>query len=399
MSDQSFQPAKATSTFSTMAFALCLLLAAACGVHYAVCQQQAALLETLDEAQMQYAQTQRVGMMVAGYLNTRDESQMSALKEAAANISNSLEVLTAKMVNGEPDSEGTRTRNAGLLVTKQFIDKAYSFIGAPDSDQGHSDASILIASAQRDIPDQWGAAVADYMQAGAKRIQMLTYVCYGLVAVAAVLALFCWTQLFQPAIRFIAKQQEQIQHVTATDLLTGLFNRTNLFKVAAMLISGAKRHKLEMAALAIDIDGLKEINDTYGRTTGDAAIKAVSGALREALRQSDVMGRLGGGEFAAFLPSTDEYRATHAAEKLRLAVADLPFGIKDKNIFLRVSIGVAEMKPEHKSPDDILKAASRCLTIAKQTGRNKVVSPASEAEAQAKTAAAKAPAAAPAAAQ
>ncbi len=394
MSDVNFQPAKATSTFSTMAFAIALLLAAAGGVHYTVCQQQTALLETIDQAEMQFAQTQRVGMMVAGYLNTRDESQMSALKEAASNVSNSLEVLTAKFVTGEPDTEGTRTRNAGLLVTKQLVDKAYSFIGAPDTDEGHSNASMLIAAAQRDVPDQWGAAVADYAQAGAARIQLLTKICYGLLAAAAALALFCWMQLFQPAIRFIAKQQEQIQHVTATDLLTGLFNRVNLFKVAAMLISGAKRHKLEMAALAIDIDGLKEINDQFGRTTGDAAIKAVSIALRDALRQSDVMGRLGGGEFAAFLPSTDEYRASHAAEKLRLAVADLPFGVKDKNIFLRVSIGVAEMKPEHKSPDDILKAASRCLTIAKQTGRNKVVTPSMEAQAPAKpvTAAASAPA-------
>ena len=201
---------------------------------------------------------------------------------------------------------------------------------------------------------------------------MLVKAGFGLCAAMVVVVLYQLSALFAPAIAHIRQQREHLEHMGSTDMLTGFYNRAMLFKVVSTLISGARRHKHPLTALAVDIDEIKVINDKHGRAAGDTAIKKVAGALGEVLRTSDVMGRVGGGEFAVFLPSTDEYRASFAAEKLRAAIEALPFNVKDAVVLLRVSIGVAEMQPHHKTTDDVLRAAESALKFAKDSGRNRV---------------------------
>lgn len=222
----------------------------------------------------------------------------------------------------------------------------------------------------KQLTEDMGALVA----AAKKDIELLNNILFGVYAAMLVLLICAERMLFQPALARVRELKKNLEHMSTTDLLTGQYTRASLFKVANMLINGAKRHKHPLAVLAVDIDDFKAINDKRGRIVGDAAIKTVALALAEALRTSDALGRVGGEEFAVFLPNTDEYRANYVAEKLRKTIEELNFGVGGVPVFLRVSIGIAEINHDvHKTPDDMLRAAEVALQHAKATGRNRVV--------------------------
>lgn len=229
---------------------------------------------------------------------------------------------------------------------------------------------LLALHAREGSIEQQNAAVAEEMEIGQRgidRLYVASFALYGLL-----LGLLAYESFFlvRPALHQIARLRQQQEQMAATDLLTGAYNRSALFKVAVMLIGSARRHKQELTVLAVDIDELARVNDRQGRAGGDAAIRAVAKTMAETLRNSDVMGRIGGGEFAVFLPGTDEYRASFVAEKLRAAIEDLPFAVKESIILLRVSIGIAQMQEFHRTPDDLLRAAEAALAQAKKNGRN-----------------------------
>lgn len=222
--------------------------------------------------------------------------------------------------------------------------------------------------------EQQNADIAAELAVGQKKIDTFVTVSVNIYALILGVLLCESFLVVGPALGYIARQREYVEKMGATDMLTGAYNRAALFKVAVMLISSAKRHRQELTALAIDIDELARINERHGRAAGDAAIRTVAKTLAEVLRNSDVMGRVGGGEFGVFLPATGEYHAGYVAEKLRAAVEDVPFSVKDSVILLRVSIGMAGMQERHRNPDDMLRAAETVLRQAKSDGRNRVAS-------------------------
>ena len=124
----------------------------------------------------------------------------------------------------------------------------------------------------------------------------------------------------------------------------------------------------------LDIDRFKSINDRFGHRAGDNAIVAFAGALRETLRDSDVLGRLGGEEFAVVLPNADEQAAQETAERVRAAVQNLQVPVGDEMSFgFTVSIGFAALGARPVSLDNLIAEADKALYQAKATGRNRVV--------------------------
>lgn len=166
----------------------------------------------------------------------------------------------------------------------------------------------------------------------------------------------------------------------ATDALTGLPNSRAIRDTVKRMAAQAGRTKAPLAAALLDLDHFKQVNDTYGHGRGDDVLAAVGAVLRESLRESDFIGRMGGEEFVALLPATDLDGAVTAAEKIRAAVAALTVPGVDREI--TISIGVAVI-PEHAGDaDGVLRAADRALYAAKERGRNRVeVAVASEAAA------------------
>jgi diguanylate cyclase (GGDEF)-like protein len=154
------------------------------------------------------------------------------------------------------------------------------------------------------------------------------------------------------------------------DPLTGLANRRYAFSQLAALISGARRHGRPLAVAMIDLDEFKAVNDRHGHDIGDDVLREAAAALRRVLRAEDQLGRLGGEEFLALLPDTDEDAAASASERLRAAVELAPAPVP-----VRASVGWAVLSGD-EGADAVVRRADIALYEAKRAGGNRVGAPA-----------------------
>ena len=157
-----------------------------------------------------------------------------------------------------------------------------------------------------------------------------------------------------------------------TDSLTGLLNRRQFHVLAEQEIRRHKRFPHSLTLLMIDVDHFKRINDSHGHAAGDAVLRAVAGLIKEALRESDIVARLGGEEFAALLLSADEAKACEIAERMRAACERTVLAVDGADIRATISIGVSEWRLDEHTLDDTLRRADRALYNAKHGGRNRV---------------------------
>jgi diguanylate cyclase (GGDEF)-like protein len=164
-----------------------------------------------------------------------------------------------------------------------------------------------------------------------------------------------------------ARQREALRLQAETDALTGLMNRLAFQHALERSIAAAGRVRHPVHLVVADVDHFKDINDSYGHAVGDQALVAVASALRSALRDGDIVGRLGGEEFGFLLPDTDLPTALAVTERVRAAVRDLR--VVDHQITL--SAGLAAPTAALESADELFIAADAALYRAKRTGRNR----------------------------
>jgi diguanylate cyclase (GGDEF)-like protein/PAS domain S-box-containing protein len=164
------------------------------------------------------------------------------------------------------------------------------------------------------------------------------------------------------------KLKEELARQATTDELTGVRNRRSLLETARQEFTRALRYQHPLSVLMLDIDHFKDINDSHGHDVGDQVLRAVADACRRELRDSDVLGRLGGEEFGVVLPNTRHEGALAVAERLRARIEALRVG---DGIAPKVSIGVACMEGAN-GIEDVLKRADQALYAAKAAGRNRV---------------------------
>lgn len=176
---------------------------------------------------------------------------------------------------------------------------------------------------------------------------------------------------FRAAVR-IATMREDILRLASVDALTGVNNRRAFFERASELLANARRRHSPIALLATDIDFFKKINDTYGHAAGDAALRQFARTCRDHLRPLDLIGRIGGEEFAVILPDTTLAGAIRVADRLRVVVSELSIEEGDNRFSMTVSIGAGEIPPESAGIEATLAAADHALYRAKQNGRNRV---------------------------
>ncbi|OZI30105.1 hypothetical protein CAL29_18735 [Bordetella genomosp. 10] len=170
----------------------------------------------------------------------------------------------------------------------------------------------------------------------------------------------------------VAHRTRQLVWLANTDPLTGLKNRRAFMETAEAQILQCRRYPHPLAALLIDIDHFKSINDRYGHHVGDQAIRRVTDTITNTLRDSDIIGRFGGEEFAALMPHTDLPAALVAAERLRQAVAGMKIGLLEGGpLSMTISIGLAVHEPG-LSLDTLLMRADMALYRAKSGSRNRV---------------------------
>ena len=172
--------------------------------------------------------------------------------------------------------------------------------------------------------------------------------------------------------RSVDAMRQRLIELVGTDPLTGCLNRRALEMRLRREWRAAKRRGSPLAVLAVDLDNFKPINDTYGHPAGDAVLRELSDVMRQTLRETDVIARVGGDEFVLLLPDTGWQGAITLAERLRRHVDEETFA-GEQEIPLTVSIGIALARgTDDVKASDLLEEADRSLYRAKTGGRNRI---------------------------
>lgn len=168
----------------------------------------------------------------------------------------------------------------------------------------------------------------------------------------------------------LTMELERRAHV---DFLTQLNNRGRFMQLAEAELARAVRYGMSVSVLMLDVDHFKKVNDTHGHKVGDEALVRLADVCKKTLRPFDIIGRLGGEEFAVLLPQTDAQRALEVAERLRGAIADTQVPLaQGLPLHFTVSIGVSTQTSAAENLDTLLSRADEALYAAKAQGRDRV---------------------------
>lgn len=162
-----------------------------------------------------------------------------------------------------------------------------------------------------------------------------------------------------------------LQSLASSDPLTGISNRRRLLEMGEHELRRGRRFGHEVSLLILDIDHFKRVNDTWGHMAGDRVICTIADTCSQYVRSDiDVVGRIGGEEFAIVLPETDYASSLDLAERLRKAVAELSISVESALISPTVSVGAATSSQDCAMFRDLLREADKALYAAKAAGKN-----------------------------
>jgi len=165
--------------------------------------------------------------------------------------------------------------------------------------------------------------------------------------------------------------QEELVRLATIDGMTGTKSRTYFMELANQEMERSLRHGHPLSLLFVDIDHFKQINDSYGHKTGDEMLSWFAGLIREAIREYDILGRMGGDEFAVLLPETETDAAIQIAERLRQKVEDSRVTLDTGTaLAVTVSIGITSRENNDATFEELLKKADIALYRAKNLSRN-----------------------------
>jgi diguanylate cyclase (GGDEF)-like protein len=169
------------------------------------------------------------------------------------------------------------------------------------------------------------------------------------------------------SVQVLRAQTQERQRLALTDHLTGLPNRRRLFDALEAFFEEPEETRLKLAFLFIDLDGFKQINDSFGHPAGDDILRRVGHRLSQSLRPSDLLARLGGDEFAVILPGNELTEAVEVATHLAAALRQ-PFAIDAVNAHIGMSIGIA-IAPDHATdPHSLMRRADGAMYRVKLGG-------------------------------
>jgi urea transport system substrate-binding protein len=163
-----------------------------------------------------------------------------------------------------------------------------------------------------------------------------------------------------------------LQELATTDPLTGARNRRHFVAAVATGLEEMHRLTLPAAMFLLDLDHFKLLNDRYGHDLGDQALVEVAATARRVMRKNDVFARVGGEEFAGFLPGTEIGDGIVIVERLRHAVAEVRLPAGEDVLGVTCSIGIVSVDPRADTPETAMKRADQALYAAKREGRDRV---------------------------
>ena len=169
----------------------------------------------------------------------------------------------------------------------------------------------------------------------------------------------------------LRRAHDHLTELVSTDALTLVYSRRWWFDLAVTEFSRSRRHGREMSILQLDLDLFKRVNDQFGHEIGDAVLRTFADMLRRECRSSDIIGRLGGEEFAIAVPETSVNQAQTLAARLTEACRSLVVRTPAGEVTWSCSIGVTGLRPNDETVDAMLRRADTALYEAKRAGRDR----------------------------
>jgi diguanylate cyclase (GGDEF)-like protein len=219
-----------------------------------------------------------------------------------------------------------------------------------------------------------GARLTDMLWDRERMLLDLTETCVGiLVTIACTLSAF-WLAVALPPVILLQRSllHSQLKAQARTDPKTGVLNAGAWEGEAALAVDRARRRHEPLAVLLADVDHFKQVNDTYGHLTGDDVLRSLAAEMRQQVRESDLVGRFGGEEFAILLSGTTTEEACRVADRIRHAAAVSKVFAKDSVVGITISIGVAMLNIHGTDISELIDAADTAMYRAKDAGRDQV---------------------------
>ncbi len=198
---------------------------------------------------------------------------------------------------------------------------------------------------------------------------------HGMFSWTTQLSRFILLASFSVLAAVVVKRSWQLRYLSATDRLTGLYNRSQFNDYLVAEVARSQRHRSPFSIVMIDVDRFKALNDTHGHPAGDAALQLMASMLRQSFRAGDVVARYGGEEFVVLMRETSKAQAIERLEVVRHAIEATPCILSTGAgpIGLTISIGTACFPEDGVSEHQLLSCADRRLLAAKAHGRNCIV--------------------------
>lgn len=184
-----------------------------------------------------------------------------------------------------------------------------------------------------------------------------------------------WMSPVFASIGFILMCNDHLMSATlrlaTIDALTGTLGRRAVLEHSEHMLAQSRRQRAPLSVLMIDADHFKHVNDTHGHEAGDLVLIELVRRTRAALRDQDVLGRIGGEEFVALLPNTSAEQALQIAERLLRVTREAPFVHKALSLNMTISVGIAQSDDADVEIDRLLKRADDAMYMAKRDGRDR----------------------------
>ena len=244
---------------------------------------------------------------------------------------------------------------------------------APDSRPGAytPEMAVLVTSARGPLLKGLEQVVSIHQAESEARTRHLEWIQWAILSTVLATLLIEALFIFRPMVARISAYLKQLIQLADNDYLTGIPNRRAFTNRALSEIERSRRHGRALSLLLVDADHFKRVNDVHGHPAGDAVLIALATMLHLAARTEDIVGRIGGEEFALLLPETSPGQASVLAERLRQAVAQAPLDADGVPIAMTISIGIASVPLAAKDPfKSAMQTADTMLYHAKESGRN-----------------------------